>query len=723
MKRPITTLSVAVSLVLGAAIAGLTLAGGANAAPGCGLPDAAFCETFDTPKPDSTTRTGDLDETYWGVSRIHRPEGSGDVSSPTPTATLDGVSVRPPNDVRISGGLLHEAQNDGDGESVLAMYPKQPWDIAGRTGTATFQVGNDAQNEHAAWPEFWWTDQPVPAPTGTQEFSHPGIESLARNSVGVKFAAQCTSPNTPGNVFDSSPYVGVSSIETTSNYGPATYPPMTNVACVRKGSHSQLNTYQIRASISRLEVWGSDPGGPLKLLAYSNATLPMTRGVIWVNDVHYNANKFGSQKDHEFVWDNVGFDGPTPYRDLTYDVKDKSPTSLGYPVTSTPTTFTVNGVAPTLTPTAAFVNFNWFAFNRSVPQVSVNGGPFTTMAYPWSGDFVFRTIAVPVTGWVNGTNTIAIKSSPSTSVSNINLVLIAAAPVSGAPPTTTTSTVAPTTTATSTTTVPSSTSTSPTTTTVPAPVHYPAGYTGDIFVGSQQIWPTSTTTTSTVAPTTTTVAPTTSTTTVAPTTTTAEPAHFGMLAVGAALPSDAECAAQVRPAAEIRPDNVTANHTLSDGTGSKPSARYDRVTGNFQGTTEEILQWGACKWGIDEDYVKAQAVVESYWHQNTVGDNGESHGLLQVREPYWGWAFPGAQVSSAYNVDAALAARRACFEGDETWLNQFNPPRPYAAGDIVGCMGLWFSGRWYDAGATQYISTWQGHLNARTWETPGFLNG
>lgn len=746
-----------------------TLGDSASAATACGLTDPAFCETFDVAKPDTTTRTGDLDESYWGVSRVRRAEGSGDNDSPWVAAALDGANVLPPNDVRIHDGTLHEAVNDSDGETVLAMYPKQPWDILNRTGIATFQVGNDAQNEHAAWPEFWWTDQPVPAPTGTQDTTHPGIQNAARNSVGVLFAEQCTSA-AGGSTGNTTQWVGVSSIQVTSNYSEPKDLPMTVTGCVKKGDHDHLNTYQIRASINRIEVWGSDPGGTLKMLAFSNSTLPMTRGVIWINDVHYNANKFGTQGNHEFVWDNVGFDGPAPYRDLTYDVKDKSPTSLGY---DTPATFTVNGVAPTLTPTGAFVNLNWFALNKNLPQVSVNGGAYSTMTWPstWTQTFVERTVAIPITGWVNGTNTIAVKiAGGSTGVSNINLVLIAAAPVPGAPPpTTTTATTVPSTTSTipsTTSTIPSTTTTIPATTTtvaVPDPVFYPADYQGAIFVGTQQVNPnvtspppttvTPTTTPATTTPPTTatptTAAPTTlpatttPPTTAGPTTTQGQQAHFGMLPVGAALPSDATCAARVRPATETRPDNTTANHTKSNGSSAGPSSRYNRVTGNFTGTTDEIIQWAACKWGIDEDYVRAQAVIESYWHQNALSDWGstaancapghpigsdpshpgqcpESVGLLQVRYPYWGWAFPGAQVSSAYNLDASLAARRACFEGDETWLNTVDRGKQYAAGDIVGCMGMWFSGRWYTAAANDYISRWQGYLNARTWAQPGF---
>jgi autotransporter family porin len=225
--------------------------------------------------------------------------------------------------------------------------------------------------------------------------------------------------------------------------------------------------------------------------------------------------------------------------------------------------------------------------------------------------------------------------------------------------------------------------------------------------------------------TTTTRAPATTTTTRAPTTTTTAPpstGHFATLPPGSALPSDATCAARVRHTTEIRPQNATYNQTKGFGSPpNPPQALYRRVTGNFTGTTDEIIQWAACKWGIDEDIVRAQTAKESYWTMTAVGDNGESFGLMQVRKPYWGWAFNNgvgdAQSSSAFNMDAGLAARRNCFEGSETWLGG-----SYAKGDLWGCVGLWFSGRWHDAGAEQYITDVKAYLSQRIWETPGFVN-
>lgn len=198
----------------------------------------------------------------------------------------------------------------------------------------------------------------------------------------------------------------------------------------------------------------------------------------------------------------------------------------------------------------------------------------------------------------------------------------------------------------------------------------------------------------------------------------APPTRFATLAVGSALPSDAACASRVRSAPEVRAANVPYNSTRGVGANNV----YPRVSGNFTGTTDEIIQWGACKWGIDEDIVRAQLVRESYWDQRAVGDNGESFGLGQVRVPYHQSAFvnDNAKRSSAYNVDYTYAVWRDCFEGRLTWLNTVDRGREYSAGDLWGCLGVWFSGRWYTDAAVGYMNLVQSDLGQRVWTTPNF---
>jgi autotransporter family porin len=216
--------------------------------------------------------------------------------------------------------------------------------------------------------------------------------------------------------------------------------------------------------------------------------------------------------------------------------------------------------------------------------------------------------------------------------------------------------------------------------------------------------------------------------------------RFEVLPPGSALPSGDECAQLVRPAEEVRADNTPYNTT--PGTGNDDL--YPRVDGAFTGTTDEVIQWAACKWGMDEDLLRAQVAKESWWHMSTGGDvttdqeichpdlrTGpgqecpESIGLMQVRYQYHQTAYEdsNAILSSAYNVDYALAFWRDCYEGDMDWLNTVERGAEYAAGDVEGCLGVWFSGRWRTAPAEEYIAAVLDYRDRRIWEESDFLNG
>lgn len=70
-----------------------------------------------------------------------------------------------------------------------------------------------------------------------------------------------------------------------------------------------------------------------------------------------------------------------------------------------------------------------------------------------------------------------------------------------------------------------------------------------------------------------------------------------------------------------------------------------------------------------------------------------------------------------YNLDAALAWRRVCYEGHIQWLvapGTAGHPS-YGPGDPWGCVGQWFSGGWYDAGAASYVGAVQQDLAGRVW--------
>ena len=232
------------------------------------------------------------------------------------------------------------------------------------------------------------------------------------------------------------------------------------------------------------------------------------------------------------------------------------------------------------------------------------------------------------------------------------------------------------------------------------------------------------------------------------------PAHFTTLPPGAQLPSSAQCATWVDAKAlpENKRINAIANQTTghsltpdflpaSDDPRSNPQMGA-RVDGAFKGTTQQVLRWAACKWGIDEDIVYAQAAKESWWRQSNLGDWGpdasacapghglgadgkpgqcpQSFGILQNRYPYERGSWPGIGTSTAMNADTAYAIWRVCFEGWERWLNDVERGSQYGAGDAWGCVGRWFSGRWHTGPSDQYSAAVRDYLNQRIWEQGNF---
>jgi hypothetical protein len=213
--------------------------------------------------------------------------------------------------------------------------------------------------------------------------------------------------------------------------------------------------------------------------------------------------------------------------------------------------------------------------------------------------------------------------------------------------------------------------------------------------------------------------------------------------------SDSLCASAVQPAAEVRPQNATANNTVpsnpsaiswSAGLGSWAHFKADRdlVTGNYKGTTDEILQWVSCKWGIDINLVRADAWTESNWIQSTTGDScgtaGEaSYGILQVKNADCSGnavhgGYPDTHDDTALDADYWGARLRGCFDGafydGGSWL--YGGPsmaqvlaahgQDYA---MWGCVGSWFSGGWYGSGFDSYVAKVQGYESSKPWLSLG----
>jgi hypothetical protein len=263
------------------------------------------------------------------------------------------------------------------------------------------------------------------------------------------------------------------------------------------------------------------------------------------------------------------------------------------------------------------------------------------------------------------------------------------------------------------------------------------------------------------------------------------------------LPSGPTCATRVhRSAWEPRPENYTQNHAKPDAAAvhsslkSRPrtsdgtyKSQWDswllpRVGGQFTGTTDEILQWAACKWGLPDNVLRAVAARESTWFQGLHYTDGSCYwnrgcgdafpaadassqvycdglakfghdyqteiqsavgaspyppeagmcpktfsilGIMSWWSPSWGFnwagnqngAFPFNRDSTAFAADYYAAEIRGCYNG---WQGTAN----FTAGDLWGCVGIWYSGTWHDSAADAYAGRVRTELANHTWLQASF---
>jgi hypothetical protein len=161
------------------------------------------------------------------------------------------------------------------------------------------------------------------------------------------------------------------------------------------------------------------------------------------------------------------------------------------------------------------------------------------------------------------------------------------------------------------------------------------------------------------------------------------------------------------PVNQTKPNSTQLAYYASDGYRSSemdaPYTWMKLVDGQYTGTTEMIIRWAACKWGVDEDMIRAQATVEhDTWIQwNAGGDerksmnqcqagNNPDHnstnlwGYLTSNACYQSWSiwqtkvvysspnigawttWPAINESTAFAVDYRYASQRSCMNGNES---------------------------------------------------------
>lgn len=432
----------------------------------CGLQlgtAVTFCDTFDAPKGIGN-RAGDLDGNVWGVSRgigggVNFGQQQYNLWNKTAIAKCDGTSprVNAPKDVIICNGQLREASNDNNAlcsecgdVTTLALYPKQPFDFAGRTGTVSFDVSNDSSGIHGSWPEFWMSDLPVPMP-----FNHfDSWQALPANGFGVRMAASvgagqwglCPNGNNLASkrwTVDSAVVVRGYVMSDSNGYNQGTLNVKILDCVIEASGPGQFNHVEIRVSQSTIDVYASDAGTTAlrKIATITNANLTLTRGLIWIEDVHYNADKapttWPTQREHTFSWDNVAFDGPFTYRDFAYDAPDNTaPGANGainigrFSQANAQSSWSVPGMPANPQAAAARVLFSFNGEvnpNPTTLNVTVNGH-LHSVPWPYPDQLIhtWRTFAVtiPLTDLVAGTNLVQLGTDKAEVFSNVDIVLV-----------------------------------------------------------------------------------------------------------------------------------------------------------------------------------------------------------------------------------------------------------------------------------------------------------
>jgi hypothetical protein len=227
-------------------------------------------------------------------------------------------------------------------------------------------------------------------------------------------------------------------------------------------------------------------------------------------------------------------------------------------------------------------------------------------------------------------------------------------------------------------------------------------------------------------------------------------------------PSDQAAAADVTAEPETRPGNSGPNNYVpsagqlaafysatnpSDQTTVQTNPYYAYVTGDYTGTTDDIIQWAAWKWGIPADWLRAEYVQESNWSMSQLGDEAtvspawyaeypavariagtdevyQSMGISQIKWAPDGSVGAGTEPlrweSTAFNADYEAATLRFYYDNPDGLRSAWGDSS-YVAGEAWNSLGGWFSPYpWGNPGQLAYIAEVQAHLAARTWAQPGF---
>lgn len=180
-----------------------------------------------------------------------------------------------------------------------------------------------------------------------------------------------------------------------------------------------------------------------------------------------------------------------------------------------------------------------------------------------------------------------------------------------------------------------------------------------------------------------------------------------------------------------------------------PYTQYvDGLDGIKHPSTDDLIQWAAHKWGIPENWLRAQYVVESYWNSFQLGDDTavepswvseypsqarisstnvyQSMGIAQVRWAPDGSLNPGTEPlrweSTAFNIDYQASVVRFYYDNPDGARSSWGDST-YQPCQQWNSIGGWNSPYpWGNAEQETYISNVQTSLSQTIWTTSSFLD-
>ena len=181
-----------------------------------------------------------------------------------------------------------------------------------------------------------------------------------------------------------------------------------------------------------------------------------------------------------------------------------------------------------------------------------------------------------------------------------------------------------------------------------------------------------------------------------------------------------------------------------------PYFRYvDGRDGIRNPSTDDLIQWGAHKWGIPENWLRAEYVHETYWDQYLLGDKTavsaawynrypvqsrvshsrevyQSLGITQVKWTPDGSLNAGTEPlrweSAAFNIDEQAAMLRFYFDNPQGSRSAWGDAS-YKPCQRWNSIGGWFRPYpWNNPDQASYVHAVQQILAHHTWTTSSFVD-